>query len=445
MISVVCVYDNERTLKNVLLKSLAKQTVEYELITLDNTRNRFISAAEALNYGGAGAKGDYIMFAHQDMWLGSDSWLEGVEQTLKSILDLGVAGVVGMSENGGTWGERVRYSIEFFNEACLAGVDPVEEPEEVQTLDECLLIVPRPVFSKLQFDEKVFYGWDCYGADYCLSVKQLGLKAYVIPAPCSHSCLRAIYRPWEFKELLRFHKRLYKKHSKNFKTIYTTFGEVSRLKLCVRELVPFLAPLYFRLLPSFDIVLERELSGCETVLDLCCGDHSMIQLLNIPLTVGVELFEPYLEESKRKGIHSQYIKADISKLEFKPKSFDAVIAIEVLEHLEKQEGYELLGKAAKWARKKVIITTPNGYLWPGTHDYDPREHKCGWNVKELRTLGFKVHGIYGWKRLGGYTLSKKYKPAFLGRRISELTQKMTYYFPGLAFELFAVRQIHHSD
>lgn len=76
MISVVCVYNNEKTLKSVLLESLERQTVEYELITLDNRDGRFKSAAEALNYGGAKAKGDYIMFVHQDMWLGTDSWLE---------------------------------------------------------------------------------------------------------------------------------------------------------------------------------------------------------------------------------------------------------------------------------------------------------------------------------------------------------------------------------
>ena len=58
MISIVCVYNNERTLKNVLLKSLENQTVEFELITLDNRDNRFKSAAEALNDGGAKAKGD---------------------------------------------------------------------------------------------------------------------------------------------------------------------------------------------------------------------------------------------------------------------------------------------------------------------------------------------------------------------------------------------------
>jgi hypothetical protein len=67
MISVVCIYNNERTLRDVLLKSLESQTVEFELITLANKDNRYKSAAEAFNYGGERTKGEYIMFVQQYM------------------------------------------------------------------------------------------------------------------------------------------------------------------------------------------------------------------------------------------------------------------------------------------------------------------------------------------------------------------------------------------
>lgn len=443
MISIVCVYNNEKTLRDILLKSLGNQTAKFELITLDNTDNRYKSAAEALNYGGAKAKGEYIMFAHNDMWLDSNSWLEETERVLSSMPHLGVAGVAGMSEKGRNLEERRRWSI--LGEHAGRG-GPVQKPEEVQTLDECLLIVPRPVFSKLQFDEKVFDGWDCYAADYCLSVTQLGLKAYVIPALCSHSCLRTSHRIWEFKDLLKFHKRLYFKHRKNYNPIYTWMGEVSWINLRLRELMQLLGPVYLRLLPDSTIIMRRELSGCDAVLDLGCGYNSITKYCNIPLTVGVELFKPYLEESIRRGIHSQYIKADITRLEFKSKSFDAVIAVEVLEHLTKQEGAKLLNKMEDWARKKVIIATPNGYLWQNGYDDNPlQEHRSGWSSKELRKLGFKVRGIDGWKRLRGYKGSMKYEPAFLWRRISDLTQKFTYYYPVLAFRLLAVKQTDEAD
>jgi cyclopropane fatty-acyl-phospholipid synthase-like methyltransferase len=114
----------------------------------------------------------------------------------------------------------------------------------------------------------------------------------------------------------------------------------------------------------FDVVhyLKKELSDCDSVLDLGCGSHSSIQCCNIPFSVGVELFEPYLMESKKKKIHNQYIKADIRKVEFEPKSFDAVVVLDVLEHLSKEDGYKLIEKMERWARQKVIIFTPNGYV-----------------------------------------------------------------------------------
>ena len=444
MISVVCVYNNKKKLSDVLLKSLANQTTAYELITLDNTGNRYRSAAEALNCGGVKAKGAYIMFVHQDMWLGSDSWLADVEETLKSIPNLGVAGVIGMVDEGRNRLERVRFSVDVYDEE-WGEISRVKEPEEVQTVDECLLIVPRTVFSKLQFDERVCDSWDNYGADYCLSAKQLGLKAYVIPAHCSHSCLRAYYQIWEFKDLLKSQKRLYKKHKSNYKRIYTWMGEVSWLKLRLLECLQFFGPVYLVSFPDLNIILKRELFGCDTVLDLGCGYHSPLLICKIPFSVGVELCEPSLQDSRRKGIHSQYILADIRQIEFKPKSFDAVIAVEVLEHLTKQEGAQLLNKMETWARKKVVLTTPNGYMRQGAHENNPlQEHKSGWSVAELRKLEFKVFGFQGWQRLRESKFSVKYKPAFLWGRISDLTRKITYYYPKLAFQLLAIKQIDHS-
>ena len=52
MFSVVVVYNSQKTVNKLLLHSLAKQTVEFELISIDNTKGQFKSASEALNYGG---------------------------------------------------------------------------------------------------------------------------------------------------------------------------------------------------------------------------------------------------------------------------------------------------------------------------------------------------------------------------------------------------------
>ena len=444
MISVVCVYNNEKTLKEVLLRSLKGQTVEFELITLDNRDGRFKSAAEALNYGGAKAKGDYIAFAHHDMWLGSNTWLEEAERVLASIPDLGIAGVAGHTKEGKNWHDRCRFSIDIFGET-WEGAEPVQKLEEVQTLDECLLIVPRPVFDKLKFDDKVFDGWHCYGADYCLSVRQLGLRAYVIPGSCSHSCIRG-----NMQELLKYLDRLRIKHGKNHGRIHTWTGDASWLYVRWASLVAFVRPFYLKMFPDARTVRKRELAGCDSLVDLGCGHHSMLLysdvLPSIDLSIGVEVFDPALQDSKRKRIHSQYIRVDAASLELKPKSIDAVVAIELLEHLTKEEGAALLIKMQNWARKRVMVTTPNGYVWQGALEGNPFQvHKSGWSVKELREFGYEVHGLGGWKGLRGHRGLIKYRPNLLWLLISNLTQYITRYLPELAFQLHAIKRTDEAD
>jgi 2-polyprenyl-3-methyl-5-hydroxy-6-metoxy-1,4-benzoquinol methylase len=52
--------------------------------------------------------------------------------------------------------------------------------------------------------------------------------------------------------------------------------------------------------------------------------------------IGVDIFGPFIKEAKVKYTHTHYIIGDIRKVEFKPKCFDAVIMLEVLEHIPKK-------------------------------------------------------------------------------------------------------------
>jgi SAM-dependent methyltransferase len=234
--------------------------------------------------------------------------------------------------------------------------------------------------------------------------------------------------------------------NRNHNGIYKTSGDVSWRRTVLLSILNIVSPLYRALFPGWTKHLKKELADCDTVLDLGCGYNSPIQYCNTILSsVGVELFEPYLRESSRKHIHSQYLKADVMKLEFKPKSFDAVVALELLEHLSKEEGYELISKMSKWAKKKVVLTTPNEYFPQDIYDNNILQlHRAGWSAQELRKLGFQVRGMNGWKALWGEKGSLKYRPPFIWGVISDLSQKMTYRFPGLAFQLFAIKRIKEA-
>lgn len=216
MISVICAYDSKEILEECLLESIKNQTTKTELILLDNREGRFKSAAEALNYGGEQAKGKYLMFVHQDMIFNSCLWIEKVESILDALPDFGVAGVAGKRENS----KAVITNIEHGIPRQAAGEIHLKKPEKVQTVDECLIIIPKTVFGILRFNEKVCSDWHLYAIDYCLSVKELGFDTYVLPIFAYHKS-RGNSMSGEYFVVL---KKVLKKHKNCYKVIYTTVG-----------------------------------------------------------------------------------------------------------------------------------------------------------------------------------------------------------------------------
>ena len=204
--------------------------------------------------------------------------------------------------------------------------------------------------------------------------------------------------------------------------------------------------------PTHVSVLKKELKDCQSVLDLGCGPDSPLQYCkNIKHSIGVEAFQPYLDESQKKGIHNEYIKKNIGEIEFEENSFDAVILMEVIEHMEENVGLEVLKKIEFWARKKVIISTPNGFFPQKIVDKNPMQvHLSGWDTKKMKSLGFsKILGLAGLKYLRAEIdhdsmdaelfISMKYKPKFFWFIIATLSQMFTYHFPNFAFGLFCVK------
>ena len=67
MISIICVYNNDKILNECLKESLQLQKqIEYETIFVDSRKYKFHSAAEALNYAGNLANGEYLIFCDAD-------------------------------------------------------------------------------------------------------------------------------------------------------------------------------------------------------------------------------------------------------------------------------------------------------------------------------------------------------------------------------------------
>lgn len=218
MISIICVYNNKNILIDYLLKSLKNQNKDYELILIDNSKWKFKSAAEALNYGGNKAKGKYLIFIHQDYDLANDNWLDKAGKFLENLDNLGIAGVAGKYDRNMISNIRTGFP------PILAGPIQIKEPKKVQTLDECLVIIPKNIFKKINFDEVVCDNWHLYGTDYCLSVKKAGYDVYVIPMAGYHASPGYSFSAEEYYSTLQ---KLIQKHKKDHKWIFTSTGSWS--------------------------------------------------------------------------------------------------------------------------------------------------------------------------------------------------------------------------
>ena len=191
----------------------------------------------------------------------------------------------------------------------------------------------------------------------------------------------------------------------------------------------------------FGGVLQRMLKGCNRILELGCGGNSLLVRTGITKkadVVGVDIFKPYVDSHLARKTYSSCICADVTEVNFKDGEFDAVVCMDVLEHIPKGKVINsgLLYKMQRWANK-IIITTPNGYVDNDIFENNPFQiHFSGWSVEELRAYGYKVRGLSGWKQLRTKGAQLKYSTPFLfWAGLSFISMGITYFIPRLSWHL----------
>jgi SAM-dependent methyltransferase len=196
---------------------------------------------------------------------------------------------------------------------------------------------------------------------------------------------------------------------------------------------------------SFLNTMRKELTDCATCLDVGCGSNSFIQLLGFEYSVGVEFFAPALEEAKKAATHNDFCFADVTEIDkhFAENQFDCCVALDVIEHLAKEDGYKLIRDMERIARKKILLFTPNGFLPQGSlYDNNLQAHLSGWTAPEMQALGFKVIGMYGPGFMRGEQHQHKFKPAaFFGMLSALLHFTFTRRQPKYAAAIICVKDV----
>ena len=138
-----------------------------------------------------------------------------------------------------------------------------------------------------------------------------------------------------------------------------------------------------------------EMQTVEVLLDIGCGIKPQNYIR--PLThICCEPYDEYINHLQHELAllalrDRSYILLNMGWSDavnyFQPKSVDTVFLVDVIEHLEKEEGQKLLAATERIAKQQIVIFTPLGFM-PQHHENGKdawglsgaswQEHKSGW-------------------------------------------------------------------
>jgi len=138
------------------------------------------------------------------------------------------------------------------------------------------------------------------------------------------------------------------------------------------------------------------------ILDIGCGDKTMIQTLknqNITTVDGWEKFKPDLLWDLNN-----------TPLPYEDNSFDTVLALDLIEHLNRENGVALLQDLKRIARKNILLLTP--LFWTdNTQNVQNSDSPYYQNLYDLHKSRWTLDDFKDWTRI---TDKLYYKDYFLG-------------------------------
>jgi len=186
-----------------------------------------------------------------------------------------------------------------------------------------------------------------------------------------------------------------------------------------------------------------------TLLDIGCGYNSLVSKNNLVFKTGFDGWKPSLELAEKNKTHDELVHGTFLELDnlLGKREFDFIIAIDFIEHLEKEEGFYLLNWMEKHAKCGVVLYTPNGFLpQPHIEEGDFQKHLSGWDVDDFTAAGYSCTGAAGLKFLRKEFHEIAFKPRPFWAALSHMSQIMlTSYFSRLAAGLWATKIISHSS
>lgn len=191
--------------------------------------------------------------------------------------------------------------------------------------------------------------------------------------------------------------------------------------------------------------IGRHLQGCDWVLDLGCGGQPYLSEPGQGRRfIGLESWYASCLTARSAPRYQAVIQAQLPLIPARSKSVDAVVFLQVIEHLPKDQGYQLIQEAERVARRRVILTTPKGFVQQEPYHGNPYQHHLsGWSIQDFTDLGYDVNGLEGPKIFRKASSAEMRWPA----KLFDLGVSFGWFegflrdHPQHAFQLLAVKEL----
>ncbi len=134
-----------------------------------------------------------------------------------------------------------------------------------------------------------------------------------------------------------------------------------------------------------------------SVLEVGCGISFRSRCIPSHIHVGLDAHWPYLQKVRDELPEAILVNSNAESLSwlFLNKSFSIVALYDILEHLEKPAGQNLLAVAERLARQAVVVASPIGYvpqnidIW-GMGGDRWQTHRSSWSQADLIASGYST-------------------------------------------------------
>jgi len=158
--------------------------------------------------------------------------------------------------------------------------------------------------------------------------------------------------------------------------------------------------------------IQKHINPEDEVIDFGCGLMPLTRNIECKKMIGIDGWYPYIKQLRNELIEQGHIfiwHLDLSGPLLgaaNDNSIDVCLAIDFIEHLEKEDALILIKHMERIARKRVIIYTTHGFISQEREDNaEFQRHRCGFDPSEFEGMGYRT-----WKRRCGSV------PAFLAVR-----------------------------